>query len=256
MTTPKFSKKEEEVIKYLLEGKSNKQIAQKLSVSIRTVEFHLSNIYARLDTRSRTETALKLTEINLSKTAGKNTSKVLRDSTVVKKNIDVDNGENPIRRRFTMKNLLIGILVGVLVTVLIIFTASYINESDGVATPTLSLETTIFKNFTVISDTAGELRFTVDYVYNGDNGPIIFSAGCLKNGQATCVPTDIYPFELSGRGNGQLVVSLGLYGPDKITTDQIFIAIFHRDGIGQVYYQRFDYIKQWAIVLPTPTMVR
>ena len=256
MTTPKFSKKEEEVINYLLEGMSNKQIAQKLRVSIRTVEFHLSNIYARLDTRSRTETALKLTEMNLRKPAGENTSGVLRDSTVVGKNMHVDNGENPLRRAFTMKNILIGILAGVLVTLLITFTASYINDNDGVATPTLELETNGFKNFTIISNTAGELRFTVDYVYNGDNGPIMFSAGCLKSGQATCVPTDVYPFELSGRGNGQLVVSLGLYGPDKITTDQIFIAMFHRDGIGQVHYQRFDLIKQWTVVLPTPTMVR
>lgn len=155
-----------------------------------------------------------------------------------------------------MKYILIGILAGALVTLLIIFTASYINESDGVTTPTLSLETTSFENFTVISNTAGELRFTVDYVYNGDNGPIMFSAGCLKSGQPTCVTTDVYPFELSGRGSGQLVVSLGLYGPDKITTDQIFIAMFNRDGVGQVHYQRFDYTKQWAVVLPTPTMVR
>jgi len=46
MMTPKFSKKEKEVIKYLLEGKTNKQIAHQLGVSVRTIEFHLGNIYA------------------------------------------------------------------------------------------------------------------------------------------------------------------------------------------------------------------
>jgi len=144
MMTPKFSKKEKEVIKYLLEGKTNKQIAHQLGVSVRTIEFHLGNIYARLDTRSRTETVVKLTELSLRKATGKNTSKVLRDSTVAKKDTQLNNGENQTKRRFTMKNLLIGVTVGVLLTLSIVFTTSYVNRSNGVeaATPTLiSFET-------------------------------------------------------------------------------------------------------------------
>ncbi|MBL8101129.1 MAG: response regulator transcription factor [Anaerolineales bacterium] len=143
MPNPKFSKREKEVTTYLLEGKSNKQIAHKLGVSVRTVEFHLSNIYARLNTRSRTEAVIKLTELNLRKTAGKNTSKVLRKSTVTKKGQRVENGGNQIKRRFPMKNLLIGITAGVLLTVMIMFAVSYVNTNGGAAvviggaTPTL-----------------------------------------------------------------------------------------------------------------------
>lgn len=141
MPNPKFSKREKEVIKYLLEGRSNKQIAHTLGVSVRTVEFHLSNIYARLDTRSRTEAVIKLTEMNLRKTTGKNTSRVLRKSTVTKKSKQAENGENQTKRRFSMKNLLIGITVGVVLTILIVFAVSYINGRTtvviGGATPTL-----------------------------------------------------------------------------------------------------------------------
>ena len=39
-----FSEKEKAVIHLLLQGKSNKQIAFTLGVTVRTVEFHLVNI--------------------------------------------------------------------------------------------------------------------------------------------------------------------------------------------------------------------
>ena len=50
----KFSKREKDVVRLLLRGKSNKQIALELGISNRTVEFHLSNIYAKLGVNSRT----------------------------------------------------------------------------------------------------------------------------------------------------------------------------------------------------------
>lgn len=143
MTSPKFRKREKEVIELLLKGKSNKQIAQALGVSVRTVEFHLSNIYARLDVRSRTEAVLKLSENRLRKPASKNTSKVLRESTVAKKSQSGENGGNQTKRSFTMKNLLIGIGMGILATIVIVFAVSYINTNGGPAmvlggaTPTL-----------------------------------------------------------------------------------------------------------------------
>ena len=43
----KLSNREQEVVKLLLEGKSNKLIASALSISDRTVEFHLRNIYEK-----------------------------------------------------------------------------------------------------------------------------------------------------------------------------------------------------------------
>jgi DNA-binding CsgD family transcriptional regulator len=56
----RLSRRETEVIKLLLEGKSNKQIAASLDISIRTVEFHLKNIYAKFQVTSRIELILKL----------------------------------------------------------------------------------------------------------------------------------------------------------------------------------------------------
>lgn len=56
----RLSKREMEVLKLLLGGKSNKQIAASLNISSRTVEFHLKNIYAKLQVNSRIELILKL----------------------------------------------------------------------------------------------------------------------------------------------------------------------------------------------------
>jgi DNA-binding NarL/FixJ family response regulator len=50
--------REMDVIQLLAEGLSNKQIAQRLSISPRTVNFHLDNIYSKLGVTSRTEAAI------------------------------------------------------------------------------------------------------------------------------------------------------------------------------------------------------
>ena len=76
------SNREWEVIKLLLQGKSNKLIALSLGISDRTVEFHLKNIYAKFQVSSRIELILKLGNT----TGGLETIK-LGHSTVV------DNGE-------------------------------------------------------------------------------------------------------------------------------------------------------------------
>jgi DNA-binding CsgD family transcriptional regulator len=55
-----LSNRELEVIKQLMEGKSNKLIASSLSISERTVEFHLKNIYDKFHVSSRVELVLKL----------------------------------------------------------------------------------------------------------------------------------------------------------------------------------------------------
>jgi len=55
-----LSNREWEVVKLLLEGKSNKLIASSLHISERTVEFHLKNIYDKLQVSSRMELVLKL----------------------------------------------------------------------------------------------------------------------------------------------------------------------------------------------------
>ena len=42
------------------EGRSNKEVAQALFVTVHTVEVHLSRIYAKLGVRSRTQLAGRL----------------------------------------------------------------------------------------------------------------------------------------------------------------------------------------------------
>jgi DNA-binding NarL/FixJ family response regulator len=68
--TNQFSEREKDVIKLLLQGKGNKQIALELGISNRTVEFHLSNIYAKLGINTRSEAILKFTESRLRESTG------------------------------------------------------------------------------------------------------------------------------------------------------------------------------------------
>lgn len=53
-----LSEREREVLALLARGLSNKAIAQRLYLSVRTVEGHLTNIYGKLAVHSRTEAAL------------------------------------------------------------------------------------------------------------------------------------------------------------------------------------------------------
>ena len=58
----RLTDRERAVINLLKQAKSNKQIAFALSVSVRTVEFHLTRIYAKLGVASRAEAILRLAE--------------------------------------------------------------------------------------------------------------------------------------------------------------------------------------------------
>jgi DNA-binding NarL/FixJ family response regulator len=53
-----LTEREREVLNLLAKGLTNKDIAQSLILSVRTVEAHLHNIYGKLDVASRTEAAL------------------------------------------------------------------------------------------------------------------------------------------------------------------------------------------------------
>lgn len=87
----KLSDRESEVVKLLLEGKSNKLIASALGISDRTVEFHLKNIYAKTEVSSRTELILKLGQ---STGAGKGeATENLGRSTVAGNGENTENGD-------------------------------------------------------------------------------------------------------------------------------------------------------------------
>src|SRR5215216_1025794 len=101
------SKREKQVSELLVQGKSNKQIALALGVSQRTVEFHLSKVYAKLGVTSRTEAAVKLSQRDLRESTGQE----LRGSTAPDIDESDDNGKTVITtRRIPMnKSFLIGL---------------------------------------------------------------------------------------------------------------------------------------------------
>jgi len=53
--TVKLTKREIEVLTLVIEGKSSKEVAEQLFVSKRTVDFHLANIYDKLNVTNRVQ---------------------------------------------------------------------------------------------------------------------------------------------------------------------------------------------------------
>jgi DNA-binding NarL/FixJ family response regulator len=54
-TSPRLTMRERQVVRLVAEGLPNKEIARQLDVSVRTVEGHLNNVFAKLKLASRTE---------------------------------------------------------------------------------------------------------------------------------------------------------------------------------------------------------
>jgi DNA-binding CsgD family transcriptional regulator len=88
-----LSKREKEVVQLVLQGKSNKQIALSLNIAVRTVEFHLRNVYAKFKVSSRIELILKLAHVTQTQVPG-GTTKIeeLGYSTVDLQRENTENG--------------------------------------------------------------------------------------------------------------------------------------------------------------------
>lgn len=69
-TSSQFTEREKEVAKLLLQARSNKQIAYSLGISKSTVEYHLKNIYRKLEVNSRAEAILNLSKGPLLESTG------------------------------------------------------------------------------------------------------------------------------------------------------------------------------------------
>ncbi len=68
-----LTRREVEVLMQIIEGRSSKEVAQSLFVSKRTVDFHLANIYQKLNVNNRVQafrkaSALGLIPINVTRT--------------------------------------------------------------------------------------------------------------------------------------------------------------------------------------------
>jgi len=55
----KLSKRETEILEHLSKGLANKEIADRLTISVETVRVHLRRVYEKLHVHSRTEAAMK-----------------------------------------------------------------------------------------------------------------------------------------------------------------------------------------------------
>jgi len=61
----KLTKRELEVLSLVIEGKSSKEVADMLYVSKRTVDFHLANIYDKLQVTNRVQAFRRATRLGL-----------------------------------------------------------------------------------------------------------------------------------------------------------------------------------------------
>lgn len=149
-----FSEREKDVVGHLLRGKSNKQIALELGIANRTVEFHLSNIYARLGVSTRSEAILKLTDSRLRESTGGEPV----NSTVDHSGDSTENGITFILRRIPVKSLYLllgGLLATTLIAFLVLALASAKNPaSDSFAHTTQANGT----NFAVVPTPAVETQ--------------------------------------------------------------------------------------------------
>lgn len=60
-----FSERENQIIDYLCKGATYKLMAEKLFVTTSTINFHIQNIYLKLNVNSKSEALLKLQEMEL-----------------------------------------------------------------------------------------------------------------------------------------------------------------------------------------------
>jgi DNA-binding NarL/FixJ family response regulator len=64
-TTESLTTREQEIARLIAEGASNPEIAQKLFLSRKTVERHVSNVFKKIGVRNRAELAAKAAELKV-----------------------------------------------------------------------------------------------------------------------------------------------------------------------------------------------
>jgi serine/threonine protein kinase len=60
-----LTQREHEILAYIIEGRANKEIAEKLYVTVATVKWYITQIYRKLGVRSRVQAIVRARELNL-----------------------------------------------------------------------------------------------------------------------------------------------------------------------------------------------
>jgi len=186
--TDSLSQREQEVVELLLQGKSNKQIALTLGIADSTVEFHLTNVYAKLQVSSRTEVFLKL-----GKSTGRTTTDKPGKSRVDEMGESADNDGKPIlTRRIPMKNILT--IAGAVLLITIVLIATFVvtimrvptesappstvgvTQIPATATPTLTPQPTISSKEPILEQIRQAVaEYEQDVQAEKKNGKVEFS---------------------------------------------------------------------------------
>ena len=61
----RLTKREVEILSLVIEGYSSKQVADLLFISKRTVDFHLDNVYGKLEVRNKMQALQRATRLGL-----------------------------------------------------------------------------------------------------------------------------------------------------------------------------------------------
>ncbi|MCC6298265.1 MAG: response regulator transcription factor [Anaerolineales bacterium] len=62
---PQLTEHEKQVLRLVVQGLTNKEIARALNIAERTVEYHLGEIFQRLEVSSRTAAVVKAEKLKL-----------------------------------------------------------------------------------------------------------------------------------------------------------------------------------------------
>jgi LuxR family maltose regulon positive regulatory protein len=65
VTAASITAREQELLRLLAEGLSNREISQELTISVNTVKSHLRRIYLQLEVHNRTEAVRRAQELHL-----------------------------------------------------------------------------------------------------------------------------------------------------------------------------------------------
>lgn len=64
-TTPQLTQQEKQILNMVRSGSTNKEIALAMSISVRTVEYHLGKVFQKLEVSNRIAAVMTATKLGL-----------------------------------------------------------------------------------------------------------------------------------------------------------------------------------------------